>query len=448
MTSPLLNKYTLPAERIRGCVFADLYESSSTISTNGGITSGSPTITLAEGISLNGSTQSVSYPDRGYSFGNGSTDDSFSITAKVYMTDATNFTIAAKGGASSDYEWRLFTDGSDRITITLYDNSSSGYIGRYYSTALTSYENKWIDLAFTYSASKTSAGCKIYLNGAQVDNTNNQSGSYGGMEPLGASVLVGLLPGGNYSAGKIKSLKIWKCELTSQEVSDISSNKTFLYERKALINLPMGIAQHDPTSVRTLDMSGKGNHGTFGDGSTSTTYPTKLVDKHGYYFDGGDSIKFNNYASIYASTALTFCMTANLTDTTTKYIVGWLNGGGGGAGYGIAVNVTGTGKIEAYTCGAGWMSTVNIIRPGHIFTYVYTQNGTSWKCYLNGKLDNSGTSLTSIIPDYGAKYLMRRQDVATYAFGTMYDFKFYDFVISPIQAADYHLQMMKTINTV
>jgi len=37
---------------------------------------------------------------------------------------------------------------------------------------------------------------------------------------------------------------------------------------------------------RTLDVSGKGNHATFGDGTTTSTFPTKIIERHGYDFDG------------------------------------------------------------------------------------------------------------------------------------------------------------------
>jgi hypothetical protein len=58
---------------------------------------------------------------------------------------------------------------------------------------------------------------------------------------------------------------------------------------KATLDLKFGMAQHDPTNTRTLDASGNGNHATLGNGSTSTTFPTKLTE-HGYSFDGGDHL--------------------------------------------------------------------------------------------------------------------------------------------------------------
>jgi hypothetical protein len=123
--------------------------------------------------------------------------------------------------------------------------------------------------------------------------------------------------------------------------------------------------------------------------------------------------------------------------------------GGAGKGYGIGCNITVAGKIEAYISGAGWMSSISTFKPGMIFTYCYTQTGKTWACYWNGRYDNGGTSLTSLTSDTGAKYLMRRQDApVSYTYGTLYDFKCFDFVLSSIQVMDYHQRMMKSINSI
>ena len=49
----------------------------------------------------------------------------------------------------------------------------------------------------------------------------------------------------------------------------------------------MTAACHDPTNVRTLDKSGNNLHFRFGDGATSTLYPTKLSAR-GYSSDGSN----------------------------------------------------------------------------------------------------------------------------------------------------------------
>jgi len=57
------------------------------------------------------------------------------------------------------------------------------------------------------------------------------------------------------------------------------------YYNRSKIWLPMKAENHDPVNDRTLDVSGGGNHAIFGDGVTTTTFPTKL-QKRGYNFSG------------------------------------------------------------------------------------------------------------------------------------------------------------------
>ena len=52
----------------------------------------------------------------------------------------------------------------------------------------------------------------------------------------------------------------------------------------------MTAATHDAANNRTLDISGNDHHFRFANGSTTTSFPTKL-SKKGYYFDGGDFLE-------------------------------------------------------------------------------------------------------------------------------------------------------------
>lgn len=69
------------------------------------------------------------------------------------------------------------------------------------------------------------------------------------------------------------------------------TSSIYNYMNNAKVWLPMTAACNDPTNVRTLDKSGNGLHFRFGNGVTSTTYPTKLSDRHGYSYDGGDYLQ-------------------------------------------------------------------------------------------------------------------------------------------------------------
>lgn len=92
------------------------------------------------------------------------------------------------------------------------------------------------------------------------------------------------------------------------------------YYNKSKIWLPMGAEQHDPSNpgaARTLDVSGNGNHGTLGNGVTSTTFPTKL-QKRGYAFDGGDYIDCGDVAFLNNTSAFTLNMAVADKDLTLQ----------------------------------------------------------------------------------------------------------------------------------
>ena len=159
-----------------------------------------------------------------FSFGNGSTDSPFSISAWVKMTDATTFRIVTKYDTSAK-EYFFATDSTDKVLFRLYDDSTGGILGRKYNTALTSFQGQWIHLVATYDGSGNNSGLKIYLNGAQVDNGNVNSGSYTAMENTTQPLEIGKLTTTNAN-GYIDETAIFSSELTSENVPAIYNSGT------------------------------------------------------------------------------------------------------------------------------------------------------------------------------------------------------------------------------
>ena len=158
-----------------------------------------------------------------FSFGNGSTDSPFSLSAWINMTDATKFRILNKaaGVQASSLKEYLFSLGSDdKIIFYLYqDNISTTRIGKKYNgAALTSYEGQWIHLAGTYDGSSDVDGIKIYLNGIRVDDLDAITGTYTAMQNTTSNLGLGVLGGSNYANGKIASTQIYNRALSANEV--------------------------------------------------------------------------------------------------------------------------------------------------------------------------------------------------------------------------------------
>ena len=158
-----------------------------------------------------------------FSFGNGTTDSPFSISAWVNMTDASRFRIASKYNQNtSQYEYYFSTSGADKLSLLLY-NSTGGYLGRTYDTALTSYEGQWINLVCTYNGNSQTSGINLYLNGVKVDDTDIINGNYIAMDNTNEPFLIGKtdFTSPSFTDGKIDELSVFNVELTELEVKSI-----------------------------------------------------------------------------------------------------------------------------------------------------------------------------------------------------------------------------------
>jgi len=195
-----------------------------------------------------------------FSFGNGTTDNAFTIEAWVKMDDATDFLILSKGEAWTTYEYNFGEATSDKIELTLRDNSVPATIGRSYNTALTSYEGKWTHLSATYDGSGSSSGIRIYLNGQRIDDTNVNSGSYTAMENLGGSLYFGKYKT-EFASGLIDEVRIWS---TARTVAQIRDNmcKTLVGNESGLVAY-YRFDQENATGQTTLyDITSNNNDGT------------------------------------------------------------------------------------------------------------------------------------------------------------------------------------------
>jgi hypothetical protein len=120
--------------------------------------------------------------------------------AWVRMVDATSNVIMAKYDATTGAlvrEWRFYLDASDRPVLELWDESIDAAIGRRDATALT--ELVWHFLVATYDSTvgggATAASIKLYLDGAAVDDTDQNTGVFVAMEDLAVLPTLGFEKG-------------------------------------------------------------------------------------------------------------------------------------------------------------------------------------------------------------------------------------------------------------
>ena len=187
----------------------------------------SPELLLSGATSFNGTNNSISISDSdSLSFGDGSNDSAFSISAWINMDDATNFVIVSKGTYNVDAEYRLYSHGSDILTLELFDGEAgSTYEIAGSTSAITSYEGKWTHVACTYTGvggTSANTGIKLYINGSEIAVSLVTGGNYDAMGNLGANVQIGSSATGSaFSDGSIANVGIWNRALSLSEIESI-----------------------------------------------------------------------------------------------------------------------------------------------------------------------------------------------------------------------------------
>jgi len=153
----------------------------------------------------------------------------FSISAWVYMVDATSFTIASKGVVDTNGEWAFYTQAGDLLLFAAFDESQSKlgadvWIGRFYSVALTTLQNAWLMLTATYDGGLLSTGIKLYLNNIRIDDTTTEQLGipFQGVENGNGAVFLGKY--GTTANGAIDNVMFFNHELNLEEINRLYNN--------------------------------------------------------------------------------------------------------------------------------------------------------------------------------------------------------------------------------
>ena len=194
-----------------------------------------------------------------FSFGDGSTDSAFSISAWVNMDDTSDFRIINKGIYNSTAEWGFEVAGNTLI-LYLYDESvSSTYESASFALTTT---GTWIHVACTYTGvggTSANAGIKLYKNGVSQSLTLDDGGTYVAMENLAADVWIGRYSA-SYAEGSMKNVAIWNRALTATEVQNV------MYKTYAEVSgrLASGLVSWWALDVDYTDYKGSNNGTNYG----------------------------------------------------------------------------------------------------------------------------------------------------------------------------------------
>lgn len=163
------------------------------------------------------------------SFTDGANDVGFSISFWLKTDDVTGCYAVSKYNAAPEYG--VFINASDKLRLRI-RGSGSNYWDVDSVAALTDYEGKWVHIAATYGGSGPSAASGVdfsaadsqvalYVNGAAVETTSAETGTYAGMVNGADPLWLGRLSG-SYAKGHIREVKIFNRSLSATEIAQLA----------------------------------------------------------------------------------------------------------------------------------------------------------------------------------------------------------------------------------
>jgi len=234
-------------------------------------------------VDLNGDADYLSVADHAdFTFGDGTNDSPFAVSLWVNADDWTSHGVVSKWETDGvdNHEWLLFTNGSDKLYFVVYDNSTAGYRGRSYNTAITGYQGSWIHIVATYDGVSATIVDRIdiYINGIAVDDQDFTANNYTAMEDKDVPFEVGSYNNGlNNLDGKITEVAVFSKDLSQRDVTNLYSGvrgmPTQIGSLIAYWTLDDITEGHTGLGADTWgDRSGNGHTitGTDGDGDSTT----------------------------------------------------------------------------------------------------------------------------------------------------------------------------------
>jgi len=234
---------------------------------------GASDYTNTKSILLDGVDDYVSCGDAdNLSFGDGSTDSPFSISAWIKPDVTARFRLIFKYGSTLK-EYFMQIAGGGKLQVTFKDSINGGSIGRNGNTTIPT--ASWSHVVMTYNGSGAATRINVYFNGSLDNSTTTGSGSYTAMSNTSEPLEIGRFTSGSYADGHIDEVAIFNTELSASDITTIynSGVPNDLTGTSGLVSWwRMGDGDTAPTIT---DKGGGGNNGTMNNFSTfSTNVPT------------------------------------------------------------------------------------------------------------------------------------------------------------------------------
>jgi len=234
--------------------------------------SGASDYTNTKSINLDGVDDYVSCGDAdNLSFGDGSSDSPFSISAWIKPDVTARFRIIFKYGSTLK-EYFMQVAGGSKLQVSFKDSINNASIGRNGFTSIPT--ASWSHVVMTYNGSGAATRIKVYLNGVLDNGSTTGTGSYTAMSNTSEPLEIGRFSA-SYADGHIDEVAVFNTELSASDITTIynSGVPNDLTGTSGLVSWwRMGDGDTAPT---LLDNGTAGNNATMNNFSTfSTNVPT------------------------------------------------------------------------------------------------------------------------------------------------------------------------------
>ena len=160
----------------------------------------------------------------GLRFGDGGDDSPFSVMGWIHCAGDGHTVFQVY----NEYTFVINSEDAGQVGLYLYTVSgTTSVLGRILDNNNIVEDNmlKWTHWACTYDASEANSGIKIYIDGNQVDDTNDNTLSYGGMSDQDGKGYVVDYTGGGGRKGLMSDLAIYNVELSADDIKMIASQR-------------------------------------------------------------------------------------------------------------------------------------------------------------------------------------------------------------------------------
>jgi len=365
---------------------------------------------IGQGLKFDGVDDAVRVNDSNtLTFGNGTTDQPFSISAWVYYVDTRDggfFSIVSKYTTNifdGEYTFSINensafgTAGADQLSVQLLDDNAVVRIKAESTTSVP--RNQWVQLAMTYSGSGVSTGLRLWMNGVEMSVDRATDGAYVAMDNETSFLTIGAaltaVSFDDYALGKIDDVRIYNRAISATEIRQLYNQGALTKQASSPIvtatsscstGLSCGLVGYwtfdgkDMPNGVALDKSGNRNHGNLVNISTSTFYTSGKIGQ-GLKFDGTNDYVVSdlNKTTIGSIPSISLWVKSN-TSQTTKGVFQIADGLTNSLPW-ILIQRDST-SLKFFLHGAYRITLTFNDNEWHHIVILY--DGTTWRSYLDG----------------------------------------------------------------